>query len=78
MSQIAPPVGLRDESPRQRVQRHLLQIGLASLVAGGLIGLCLWLAGGVVAGQAPEKAPAGPPTSASRCRSMCRPARAPA
>jgi hypothetical protein len=32
MSQIVPPVGLRDESPRRRVQRHLLQIGLASLV----------------------------------------------
>jgi hypothetical protein len=32
MSQIARPVGLSDESPRQRVQRHLLQIALASLV----------------------------------------------
>jgi hypothetical protein len=32
MSRIGPPVGLRDESPRQRVRRHLWQIGLASLV----------------------------------------------
>jgi hypothetical protein len=32
MSRIAAPVGLREETPRQRVQRHLLQIALASLV----------------------------------------------
>ncbi len=32
MSRITPPFGMRDESPRQRVQRHVLQIGLASLV----------------------------------------------
>lgn len=32
MSRIARPVGWSDETPRQRVRRHLLQIALAGLV----------------------------------------------